>query len=253
MSSEARLARLGLLHLEDKPEELQAALQKLCDKAEEENRIAREETRPRYGDPVVVLAGDSIFDNARYVPDGSPVIEHLKARLLDLKLDPVLLAVDGSVALDVPPQLAKMKWPQGFLIISCGGNDALAAADVLAAEVTSVYGAMTKLAQMRERFRQDYRMVLEQAKLCCQNVAVCTVYDSVPGYAIEMMTALALFNDVIIYEAGRAGIPVIDLRLICDQPEDYSAVSPIEPSEKGGKKIAEAIGGWVKLALGTLL
>lgn len=216
-------------------------------------QFVESETKPHYGTPVVVLAGDSIFDNALYVPTGKPTIEHLKACLAGDGMEAVLVAIDGSVAADVPPQLASAEQPINFLIISCGGNDALAAADVLAAEVTSVYGAMTKLAQMRERFRQDYRMVLEQAKLCCQNVAVCTVYDSVPGYAIEMMTALALFNDVIIYEAGRAGIPVIDLRLICDQPEDYSAVSPIEPSEKGGKKIAEAIGGWVKLALGTLL
>jgi hypothetical protein len=34
---------------------------------------------------------------------------------------------------------------------------------------------------------------------------------------------------------------VIDLRLICDERADYSAVSPIEPSAAGGGKIARAI------------
>jgi len=50
-----------------------------------------------------------------------------------------------------------------------------------------------------------------------------------------------LFNDVILREAIRARIPVIDLRHICTLPSDYSALSPIEPSSAGGMKIAKAI------------
>jgi hypothetical protein len=206
--------------------------------------IAQSEVLVRYGDPVALLAGDSIFDSASYVPVGKPVIEHLQA-CFPAGLRAVLLAVDGSVAADVAPQLAGDKRRLGFLAISCGGNDALAAADVLAAEVTSVYGAMTKLAEVREQFREDYRAMLEQTRHRDRPVVVCTIYDSVPGYSIEMMTALALFNDVIIFEAGRAGIPVIDLLLVCTEAGDYSAVSPIEPSDQGGRKIAEAIAGWV--------
>lgn len=211
-------------------------------------QLVESETKPPCGTPVpvVVMAGDSIFDNALYVPTGKPTIEHLKSCLAADGMEAVLVAIDGSVAADVPPQLVAAEKSMSFLIISCGGNDALAAADVLAAEVTTVYGAMTKLAQMREQFRHDYRLVLEAAKQHCQKVAVCTIYDSVPGYVAEMMTALVLFNDVIIFEATRAGIPVIDLRAICDEPEDYSAVSPIEPSDQGGRKIANAIAGLIR-------
>ena len=36
-----------------------------------------------------------------------------------------------------------------------------------------------------------------------------------------------------------AGIPLIDLRLVCDEDSDYA--NEIEPSEKGGGKIANAI------------
>lgn len=35
------------------------------------------------------------------------------------------------------------------------------------------------------------------------------------------------------------GLPLIDLRLVCDDPADYA--NPIEPSEAGGRKIAAAI------------
>jgi hypothetical protein len=31
---------------------------------------------------------------------------------------------------------------------------------------------------------------------------------------------------------------VLDLRMICTEPDDYSEVSPIEPSAMGGEKLA---------------
>jgi hypothetical protein len=71
--------------------------------------------------------------------------------------------------------------------------------------------------------------------------AVCTIYDSVPDLSGPEVTALAAFNDVILREAFQAGLPIIDLRLICNRPGDYSHVSRIEPSAVGGAKIAWVI------------
>jgi len=53
------------------------------------------------------------------------------------------------------------------------------------------------------------------------------------------VTALKLFNDLIVREAFARGVPLIDLRLICDRDEDYA--NPIEPSSVGGEKIARAV------------
>ena len=58
---------------------------------------------------------------------------------------------------------------------------------------------------------------------------------------------MAGFNEIILREAFRAKLPVIDLRLVCDRAADYSAVSPIEPSMAGGAKIAKLI---AELAVG---
>jgi hypothetical protein len=71
--------------------------------------------------------------------------------------------------------------------------------------------------------------------------ALCTIYDAnYPEPQAKVITAaLTLFNDVITRSAFRRGLPLIDLRLICDRPDDYA--NPIEPSEKGGDKIARAI------------
>jgi hypothetical protein len=54
-------------------------------------------------------------------------------------------------------------------------------------------------------------------------------------------TGLCLFNDVILREAFRVGVSVLDLRLICNEKTDYAATSPIEPSAAGGGKIARAV------------
>jgi hypothetical protein len=69
----------------------------------------------------------------------------------------------------------------------------------------------------------------------------CTVYDAMPGVDPAALAALAVFNDVILRAAFRAHAPVIDLRLLCSERSDYSAISPIEPSAKGGAKIARLI------------
>lgn len=45
--------------------------------------------------------------------------------------------------------------------------------------------------------------------------------------------------DCITRQGFLRGLPVIGLRLICDQREDYA--NPIEPSAIGGEKIATAI------------
>ena len=55
--------------------------------------------------------------------------------------------------------------------------------------------------------------------------------------------ALAVFNDVVVRTAAAHGLDVIDLRAVCDQPQDYA--NPIEPSAIGGAKIARAIAGIV--------
>jgi hypothetical protein len=52
---------------------------------------------------------------------------------------------------------------------------------------------------------------------------------------------MVLFNDVIQREACRRAVPVIDLRLIWNEPTDYARSSPIEPSALGGGKIARAV------------
>jgi hypothetical protein len=57
-----------------------------------------------------------------------------------------------------------------------------------------------------------------------------------PAHAV---TALAVFDDAILRLAVERALTVIELRLVCTQPDDYA--NPIEPSVQGGAKIARAV------------
>ena len=188
----------------------------------------------------VVLLGDSIFDNARYVPDRPPVVDQLR-QSLPRGWRASLLAVDGHVTEDVANQLKNLPTDATHLVVSAGGNDALGESSILSEAVCTVGEALSLMHDVRLRFRHSYRTMLQALATVGKPTAVCTVYDSIPGLGPAEQTALGGFNEVILREAFLAGLPVIDLRLVCDRPSDYSHLSPIEPSVVGGAKIARVI------------
>jgi hypothetical protein len=188
----------------------------------------------------VVLLGDSIFDNARYVPDRPPVVEQLRQALPRGWLA-TLLARDGHVVEDVARQLGGLPADATHLVVSAGGNDALAESNLLREAACTVGEALGLLHEVRDRFRDSYRAMLHALSAAGRPTAVCTIYDAIPGFGAAERVALAGFNEVILREAFSAGLPVLDLRLVCDRPADYSPLSPIEPSVVGGAKIARAI------------
>ncbi len=189
----------------------------------------------------IILLGDSIFDNARYVPGGPSVIDHLK-RMLPTGWRATLLAVDGSETTTMSVQLRKVPADASHLVLSVGGNDALGCSAVILHEPASSFReVLTRMEEIRSEFQRNYRSVLDTVLSHGTPLVVCTVYDAIPGVEAAELAGLCLFNDVILREAFRRGLAVIDLRLVCTDARDYASTSPIEPSVAGGFKIAEAI------------
>jgi hypothetical protein len=186
--------------------------------------------------------GDSIFDNRAYVRPGEPdVVAQVRPKLPQL-WKATLCAVDGAVVRDVERQLRTVPADATHLIVSVGGNDGLSNIGVLREPARSVAEAVGRLAGVREEFARDYRAMLEAVLAHQRPVAVCTIYDARfpdPQEQRLVVTGLSLFNDVITREAFARRLPLIDLRLICNEPDDYA--NPIEPSAKGGEKIATVI------------
>ncbi len=188
----------------------------------------------------VALLGDSIFDNGAYVPREPPVISQVQAAL-PVGWEATLLAVDGATARDVDYQLEQVDESVTHLFVSAGGNDVLNDSDVLALRVESVGEAEELIAQSQARFRRTYDELLDRVRQTRRPATVCTIYDAIPGLGEGQRAALSAFNDVILRAAFRMHAPVIDLRLVCAEATDYSSISPIEPSARGGAKIARLI------------
>jgi hypothetical protein len=190
----------------------------------------------------VVLLGDSIFDNGAYVLRGQPdVVAQVQAKLPH-GWRSTLCAVDGAVTSSVERQLARLPGDASHLVVSAGGNDALRYSGVLREAARSVAEVMTKFADVQDEFARNYRTMLNAIMERRLPVALCTIYDARfpdPREQRLVVTSLSIFNDIISREAFSRRLPLIDLRLICDEADDYA--NPIEPSAKGGEKIAGVI------------
>ena len=191
----------------------------------------------------VVLLGDSILDNAAYVRGGPDVVRQLRAKL-PAGWQATLLARDGAVTGEVRSQLARLPSGTTHVAVSAGGNDALGASSLLGRPVATVAEALSLLEAAQSRFAADYSAMAEAVTGTGLRAAFCTIYDTPPSSPDHRIirTALALFNDIVTREAFAGGGGLIDLRLICDRDEDYA--NPIEPSVRGGDKIASAIAHW---------
>jgi len=193
----------------------------------------------------LILLGDSIFDNGVYVKPGEPdVASHLRVRLPSADWTVELRAVDGSIASQVPAQLASAPiGPSDILVMSAGGNDALGSIELLSdSRPYTVSQVLAHLYAVKEAFRTAYAATLDALLSYQRPAVVCTVYN--PNFDEELLqhtaeAALSLFNDVIMQEAVRRRVPMIDLRLICTEPAHFA--NPIEPSNEGGARIADAI------------
>jgi hypothetical protein len=190
----------------------------------------------------VVLLGDYIFDNAAYVTAGAPDVVRQVRQRMPYGSEVTLAAVDGSKTRDVHDQLRGLPAEATHLVVSAGGNDALHRSDFLTAPARSAAEALLGLADIADEFERGYLTMLAGVLARGLPTAICTVYyPRFPEAALQRMAvaALTVFNDCIIRAAFAHGLPLLDLRAICTEEGDYA--NPIEPSARGGEKIARAI------------
>ena len=206
----------------------------------------------------IILAGDSVFDNRTYVRVGEPDVRDQLADLLNDGDKATLIAVDGNINKNVSKQLDNIPNDATHLFISIGGNDALMHIDAFTEPVTTIGEALDSFNEMVHKFERDYIKMLTNVVKYGLKTTLCTIYNPCfdhdnmdrisymipPNANLKELqrrcdTALPLFNNIIYQEAFNFGIPVMDLRLIFSDREDYA--NPIEPSIVGGMKMAKII------------
>jgi len=190
----------------------------------------------------IALIGDSVFDNSSYILDEQSVEKILRIKLKEEDVID-LIAIDGSFTDQVLKQIDEINSETTHVFVSTGGNDALwlrpyvqkfnkkGSQDLVIPSYSIIVG----------NFEFYLNLIAEQLKDLDISVTFCTIYNRIPGLTDHEKSALRVFNDIIIDTAVHFQFSVLDLRTVCVEAEDFAYVSPIEPSEIGGLKIAASI------------
>ena len=207
----------------------------------------------------IVLLGDSIFDNRSYVEPGEQdVPNQLRALVRGGDCKVTNLAVDGHVTRHIVTQLNNLPSDATHLFLSVGGNDGLGHLSIFNDNIDTIGDALQKMYLIGETFQQKYSAMLDSVLMHKLPTAVCNIYyprffssslDRVVSYLPVMMdgeklqqmtmAAETIFNDIIMFEVFKRKLPLIDLRVLCNDDQDFA--NPIEPSCIGGMKIAKTI------------
>ena len=191
----------------------------------------------------ITLAGDSIFDNDGYVPNGPGVIAQLRT-VIPKNWSASKIAVDGDCIRHVYSRVENFPDYITDLVLSIGGNDALGYSSALN-HAKSAHDIPELVKAPAIEFQGNYRALLEHLQTLNCKLHVCTIYTAVPFedplWRQYVPLALTLFNAIIKEEAKALGVGVIEIDKVCTQDADYSKVSPIEPSVIGGQKIVDEI------------
>jgi hypothetical protein len=180
--------------------------------------------------------------NGIYVRPEPDVVNQLR-KLLPAGWKATRLALDGSVIDDVANQLSDLPGDATHLVLSIGGNDLLLSAEVLLRTPVALSSeAFLLLAREIGVFESRYRSALEACLERGLPLVVCTIYNgNSPDQQFQTLArvVVAAYNDSILRLAREEGLRTIDLRFVCTRPEHYA--NEIEPSARGGRKIARAI------------
>lgn len=191
----------------------------------------------------ICLMGDSIFDNDEYIPGEPGVIEQMR-RSIPKNWSAFKVAVDGDCIEDIPNQLEKVPTHTTDIVVSIGGNDLMKLRHLLA-QVAEGANLDEVISSPLADFEFAYGWMLDAVSERGLRASACTIYTAIPFVEREMRdhapSAIGKFNAIIQRLAEARGVTVIRLDVICSDQSDFSKMSPIEPSSKGGQKIVDAI------------
>ncbi len=191
----------------------------------------------------ICLMGDSIFDNDEYILGEPGVIEQMR-RSIPKSWSAFKVAVDGDCIEDIPNQLERVPTHMTDIVVSIGGNDLMKFRHLLA-QVAEGAKLDELIASPLADFEIAYGWMLDAVSERGLRVSACTIYTAIPFAEQEMRdhapSAIGAFNAIILRLAEARGISVIRLDVACADQDDFSEMSPIEPSSRGGQKIVDAI------------
>lgn len=127
-------------------------------------------------------------------------------------------------------------------IIFIEGNHAIEQSGLLHSRPDAYGQSLEQLSLAADEFERTLERLIHVAKAARLVIMVCTMFQ--PNYKdpVRQRTAcaaLAVFNDRVTKRAAEARVSLIDLRLICNEPDDYD--EPARLSKSGLQKAANVI------------
>jgi lysophospholipase L1-like esterase len=178
----------------------------------------------------IVLIGDSVLNNANYVPSEKSVVDILKTKTQKV----FNFAKDGATISDCYGQLDKipidLNTTDTYVFISAGGNDILNKRGQLdSSEIRKLFNSYMD-------FIKALRVKLGSAK-----INICNLYlPSNPRYN-TYKSSIEEWNQLITENSSKIGemYNIINVDTLLTTPDDF--VYDIEPSEIASQKIANVI------------
>ncbi len=174
----------------------------------------------------VILMGDSVLNNANYVPIGNSVYDNLKQKISKV----INVAEDGATINNLYSQLDKISInlnnSDTYIFISAGGNDILRNSTL---NVTGLFDTYMN-------FLQALRTKLGSSKINIMNL-----YQPTNPRFQSYKSSIEQWNELINKSSNKIGemYNVVDLHGLLTTPEDF--VYDIEPSKTASNKIANLI------------
>ena len=187
----------------------------------------------------IVLLGDSILKNNSYVPDGKAVDNIIEERNLknDKTIELYSLAENNSKIVDVYSQINKIPLDinnkSTTIFLSSGGNDILSFYVDQHGDTSDTGFLNTMLAA----YKKLVKSIQTRMDLC--QIVLLDIYYPTSNQFAQYKPILEEWNGLIADYARENSLGLLQISQIVTSNDDFTL--GIEPSEKGGQKIAQSI------------
>ena len=187
----------------------------------------------------IVLLGDSILKNNSYVSNGKAVDNILQERSLknDKNIELYSLAENNSKIVDVYSQINKIPLDinnkSTTIFLSSGGNDILSFYVDQNGDTSDTGFLNTMLAA----YKKLVKAIQTRVDLC--QIVLLDVYYPTSNQFAQYKPILEEWNGLIADYARENSLGLLQISQIVTSNDDFTL--GIEPSEKGGEKIAQSI------------
>lgn len=182
-----------------------------------------------------VLLGDAL-ENIDLGPD------HPERALVPRPRNPWKLTVVPPEQVLRPGPISAIPGDASHIAISLDGGWAIDTSGLLRGRANSIEAALDTLATAADEFESIFSALVTAALETALPTAVCTLVPArfaEPARQRVAATALAIFNERIERRAFAARLPIVDLRLVCDENADYASETLL--SRAGVRKVANVV------------